>query len=127
MQVAAHEEQRATAPIGRLIRKIQRQPVVEARTPPSAGPSTDDVAHTVDNFAWILGRSFSGYMSAARVCTVPWMAPPPSPCTTRNAIRDPMSHAQAHSSDPIRNSTLPAIRTGLRPSESDSRPATRAA
>ncbi|GHC78441.1 hypothetical protein GCM10010309_52290 [Streptomyces violaceochromogenes] len=107
-----------------MIRKIQRQSAYAASTPPSPGPATAETAHTVDSFDWIFGRSFSGYRSAASVCTVPWSAPPPRPCTTRKAMSAPMFQASAHSSDPRRKSTDPAMRTGLRPKVSESLPYT---
>ena len=69
-----------------------------ARRPPT--PPTPWTAS-----AWILGRSFSGYRSAASVCTVPWSAPPPRPWTTRKAMSAAMFQASAHSSEPRRKST----------------------
>lgn len=56
------------------------------------------------------------------VCTVPWRAPPPSPCTTRKAISAAMFQAPAQASEPARKSTIPVIRTGLRPKVSESLP-----
>ncbi len=108
--------------MGRLTRKIQRQSAYAASTPPRPGPATAATAHTVDSFDWIFGRSSSGYRSAASVCTVPWSAPPPSPCTTRKAISAAMFQASAHSSDPSRNSAAPTTSTGLRPKVSESLP-----
>jgi hypothetical protein len=107
-----------------LTRKIQRQSVYVASTPPTPGPATADTAHTVDSLDWIFGRSLRGYRSAARVCTVPWRAPPPRPCTTRNAISAPMFQASAHSREPSRKRTAPATSTGLRPKVSESLPYT---
>ncbi len=105
-----------------MTRKIQRQSAYAASTPPSPGPATADTAHTVDSLDWIFGRSASGYRSAASVCTVPCNAPPPRPCTIRNAISAPMFQATAHSSEPSRNTAAPTTSTGLRPKVSDSLP-----
>ncbi len=85
---------------------------------------TAAVAHTEDSAAWIRPRSLSGYRSAATVCTVPWIAPPPRPWTTRKAIRLAMFQAPAHSSDPTRNAAMPTSSTGLRPKVSASLPYT---
>lgn len=74
--------------------------------------------------AWMRPRSLSPYRSAATVCTVLWMAPPPSPCTMRKAIRLTMFHEPAQSSDPSRKIAIPTSSTGLRPKVSASLPYT---
>lgn len=51
---------RASAASGRLSRKIQRQCAYAASSPPTAGPATEEAAHTVDMRAWIRGRSLRG-------------------------------------------------------------------
>ncbi len=58
------------------------------------------------------------------VWTVPWRAPPPSPCTMRKAMSAPMFQARAQSREPTRKRTIPAMRTGLRPKVSESFPYT---
>jgi len=47
----------ATAPIGRLTKKIQCQPPLSVRKPPSAGPISALIPKTAPNSPWYLPRS----------------------------------------------------------------------
>ncbi len=58
--------------------------------------------------------------TTARVITLG--APPPSPCTKRNASSVPMSRASAQPMLPATNSAMPAYSGGLRPKMSEAGP-----
>ena len=62
------------------------------------------------------------YMSAMTTSTQARMTPPPTPCRPRAAISAGMDGATPQASDPIRNTTTPAITKGRRPNMSDSLP-----
>jgi hypothetical protein len=47
----------ATAPIGRLTQRIQRQLRYWANSPPMAGPITAEMPHTADSQPWMRARS----------------------------------------------------------------------
>jgi hypothetical protein len=58
----------------------------------------------------------SGPAARARiVCASGMMSPPPSPCTTRNAIRLPEDQASPQSTEPVMNSTRATIHSGFAP------------
>jgi hypothetical protein len=44
-----------------------------------------------------------------------WIAPPPRPCTARNAISCPMLCARPHNNEPIRNTTIAVWKINRRP------------
>jgi hypothetical protein len=48
--------------------------------------------------------------------------PAPSPCSTRNAISEPIDHAAAASTEPARNSRTAASQTRLAPNRSAAHP-----
>jgi hypothetical protein len=53
-----------------------------------------------------------------------WMAPAPTPCTRRKAIREGMDQAKPQSREPSRKMAMPQSMTGRRPWLSDSLPKT---
>ena len=53
-----------------------------------------------------------------------WMAPAPTPCTSRNRIIDGIDQANPHSSEPNRKIAMPESITFFRPSRSESFPNT---
>ena len=112
----------ASAPSGRLIRKIHRQEAYWASDPPIVGPNTAEIPHTLDSQPCTRPRSFSSYRSPASVLTVAMIAPAPTPCRPRKPIRLTMFHDAAHSADPARKTIVPKIRIGLRPHWSASLP-----
>jgi hypothetical protein len=112
----------ATAPSGRLIRKIHRHEAYWASNPPTVGPNTAEIPHTLDSQPWTRPRSFSSYRSPASVLTVAMIAPAPTPCRPRKQIRLTMSHDDAHNAEPARKMTVPMIRIGSRPHWSASLP-----
>jgi hypothetical protein len=105
-----------------LIRNIHRHDAYWASDPPSVGPNTAEIPHTLDSQPWTRPRSSSSYRSPASVLTVAMIEPAPSPCSPRKQIRLTMFHDDAHSADPARKMMVPAIRTGLRPHWSASLP-----
>src|SRR2546425_804725 len=60
----------AAAPSGRLITKIHRHDAYWASDPPSVGPKTAEIPHTLDSQPWTRPRSSSRYRSPASVFTV---------------------------------------------------------
>ena len=50
--------------------------------------------------------------------------PPPSPCSTRNAISAPADQARPHSSDPSANAATAPMKTRRVPNRSTAQPAT---
>ncbi len=44
-----------------------------------------------------------------------WIAPAPSPCSSRKPISEPIDQEKPAATEPIRNTTSPATITGLRP------------
>ena len=112
----------AAAPSGRLIRNIHRHDAYSASDPPSVGPNTAEIPHTLDSQPWTRPRSSRSYRSPARVLTVAMIDPAPRPCSPRKQMRLTMLQADAHRADPARKIRVPVIRIGLRPHRSASLP-----
>ncbi len=49
----------ATSASGTLIQKIQRQAPSSLNSPPSVGPTTDEMPHTDARYPWVFARSSS--------------------------------------------------------------------
>ena len=73
----------ATAPMGRLMKKHQRQPGPSAKNPPTGGPSSAPAVIIARMYPTYLARSMGVYMSAITTSTQARMKPPPMPCTPR--------------------------------------------
>ena len=58
------------------------------------------------------------------VMPIGWIAPAPTPCTSRNTIIDGIDQANPHSIEPNRKIAMPTSITVLRPSRSESLPNT---
>ncbi len=111
-----------TAPIGRLITKIQRHDAYSANVPPRSGPAITAILHTLENQPCTAARSPTEYRSPASVATVAMIAPAPGPCTPRNTMSVVMFHASAQAMDPPRKISVPVVSTALRPNWSESLP-----
>ena len=113
----------ATAPTGRLTKKIQRQPKSVTSQPPTTGPAivaTPAVAPQMPNAA----PRFSGgkiTVSTDSVCGV--SNAPPMPCTTRKMISWSGVCAKPHAADASMKITRPMRKSRLGPYRSPSRPA----
>ena len=105
----------ATRPIGRLIRKIHRQPMVETKTAPSAGPITAATAHMLLKKPCSRARCGKGKMSPTSVKTTGWMQPAPTPCRVRKAMSAGMPGLAAHSMEAITKIAIPVSSTRRRP------------
>ncbi len=73
----------AMMPGGRLMKKIDRQPIVLTSSAPSAGPASELVPQMALKSPWILARSSRVKMSASNVRTVGMIPPAPIPCRPR--------------------------------------------
>ncbi len=90
--------------------------------PPASGPTTAEVAQTVAIAPCTRPRSSSLKRSPMIVIVTGWMAPAPSPCSSRNSTSDIIDQAKPQSAEPTRKMIMPAISTGLRPKISESLP-----
>ena len=109
-------------PMGRLMKKIQRQPIVETNTAPSVGPASAATAQTELNAPCIRARCSIVNRSPTIVSATGRMQPAPTPCRARKATSQAMLGAQPQSSDVAVNQARPARSTRRRPWMSASRP-----
>jgi hypothetical protein len=112
----------AATPNGRLIQKIHGHPTLWTTSPPTSGPTIDEIPQMLEIHPWMRPRSSSEYRSPASVTVIGCTAPAPRPWRKRNATSAPIERASPHSTDPARNTTMPAMNTGLRPRRSESLP-----
>ncbi len=73
--------------IGTLTRKIEPQPKLSHRVPPSTGPAMGPIRVVMAQMAMAWGWSFFGKMLSSRVCDNGISGPPQKPCRTRAMIR----------------------------------------
>lgn len=94
-----------------MTRNTHRQPSAPTIRPPAAGPSTGTT--TAGNVTVAIRRPRLRPPAAptSNVVTIGCISPPPTPCSTRNAIRLPMSHASPAATDPATNSNSDPIQT----------------
>ena len=105
----------ATAPTGRLIRKIQRQDRSSTKTPPSSGPAMTATVAMMPMCAWYFARWRAGMRSPVIACTSGVRPPPPIPCSARKPISAVIDVAVAQSREPARKTTTESWNTRLRP------------
>ena len=93
----------AAMPSGTLIRKIQCQLAISISQPPRIGPRIGPSSIGTPRIA--ISRPIRCGPAARVMIVMPSgiSMPPPSPCSTRNAISTLMSQAVAHSADPAVN------------------------
>ena len=105
-----------------LMVKIQRQPMVDTKSAPSAGPTIEAIAHMLLKRPCSRARCWNGKMSPMTVNTTGWMQPAPIPCRERNTISQAMPGLAAQSAEATMKIRRPASRTGRRPRMSARRP-----
>ena len=105
----------ATMPTGTFTRNTQRQPAVVTRTPPSEGPTAAASPAEPDHKPIARPRRLAGMITGimASVCGV--ISAPPTPCSTRAAIRIPADGASAQATDAAPKTTMPTISKNLGP------------
>src|SRR3954469_9881277 len=112
-----------TAPIGRLRKKMSRQEALSTSAPPTIGPIAG--ASSIGTPTSAITRPIRSCPAARARIVIPTgiTIPPPSPCSTRNAISVPADQASPHSADP-QTKTATAVMNPLRaPKRSTAQPA----
>ena len=109
-------------PNGTLTKKIQRQPTVSVRSPPSTGPSAGATSVGIITIVAARARSIGG--KARNIIATPTgvSIPPPIPCTIRNAISWPIDWAKPHIIEPITNRASAVSSTRFVPKRSPNQP-----
>src|ERR687891_774072 len=100
-------------PMGRLIRKIQRQSTLSSR-PPSTGPPAAERPPTADNKRTAPRRRSAGNAASRSPSEHGTMTAAPVAWTTRAAIRTPTPFAAAQSADPSVKTATPARKLRFR-------------
>ncbi len=91
----------AATTIGTLIQKMARQPTPSTSAPPRIGPSASDRPDIEPNTPMALARSAgSGNVVATIAIATGLSIVPPTACSARAAISQPMLGARPHSSEP---------------------------
>ena len=116
----------STSPIGRLIRKMLRQPIPNASLvtsqPPSTGPITAESPETAPITPYIGARSRGEYNACSEDRACGTIIAAPAPCTTRAASRTPAVGARQARAEPAVKPSTPSTNTRRRPTMSPSRP-----
>ena len=113
----------ANAAMGTLSRNTQRHPAVEARTPPTTGPSAVPTPAMPSSAPMIRGRSCSLVALLTRAKAVGMMSAAPTPCATRAATSTGTDVASPQISEVIPKIAMPSSSIARRPSRSPARPA----
>ena len=111
-----------TAPIGRLTKKIQCQPMLSVIRPPMAGPMIELSPKTAPKKPRYLPRSDGEKMSPMMAIEIGKSAPAPSPCRPRKAMNWAIVCERPDKADPIRKIPTPMVKSRRRPKRSDSLP-----
>ena len=111
-----------TTPIGRLMRKIQRQLAASTTRPPRLGPIAVASPLTPPQMPMAAPRLSAGNTAATMLKVLGIIAAPPSPCTTRKATSSSMLGARPQASDESVKSAMPATKSSRRPYRSPRRP-----
>ena len=108
----------AATPMGRLMKKMDRQPSVSVSTPPASGPMA--VAPPIVAPKTPSARARAAPENSARSSGVPVAnsTAPPTPCSARNNSSASAVGASAHASDPAVKMTRPTRNSRRRPSRS---------
>ena len=110
---------------GRLIRKIQRQPIEPTIQPPRNGPIAPATPPSPDQAPMARGRSSAANVDWMMASEPGVSSAPPMPCSARAAISTPMLGARPHSADESANQVTPMRNTRRRPNRSPSAPPSR--
>jgi hypothetical protein len=113
----------ATAAIGRLTRKIVRQPTLSTSNPPRTGPPAMPTLEMPPQAARATRRSRpAGNMWVIRASEQGIRRAAPSPCTARAAIRTAIVGAAAHPALATPKTPRPIRKARLAPIRSDQAP-----
>jgi len=104
------------------MKKIHGQLYMSVIQPPSGGPSTGDTTTAMPQIANARPRLAGGNVSASMAWELGIIPPPPSPCSTRNAISCGRLVAMPHRKLAIVNVTTQMTKNCLRPRMSLSQP-----
>ena len=112
------------AQIGTLSQKMDRQPMAETRTPPTIGPQAVATPKMPDQMPMAWARSVGSWKVLRTIDSETGVSiDPPMPCSMRRPMRDPVSGASEHSSEPRPNPARPTRKTRFLPSRSAAEPA----
>ena len=112
----------ANTPTGMLTRKIPRQSHSVVITPPSTGPSADEMPTTAPQMPKATPRSRPRKLCPSSASDVAIMIAPPIPWPLRDKISISGLTATPHSSDPAVKIASPIVNSSLRPYRSASEP-----
>ena len=110
----------AASPIGRLIRKIERQPTEETSAPPTIGPSAIEMPNTAPQTptAWARSRGSVNVLVMIDIATG-FIIEPPTAWSTRKATRNSTLGARLHRSEPsVNTAETRSTKVRLRPNRS---------
>ena len=114
----------AAIPIGTLIQKIDRHPIVSVSAPPISGPTPSDTPATAPQMPTARARAFaSGNAFAMSDSATGLSIDAPNPWSALNPISCSIVDARLHSSDPTVKTPRPIWNTRLRPNRSETDPA----
>ena len=116
---------RQAAPIGKLTKKIHRQPAHSVSAPPTSGPIATAAPMVAPQIPKAVPRSRPWNSWVKRASETANMIAPPIPCAPRARFRNRGSVAAPHRAEAAVNNTTPMRKTRLRPSRSPSDPAFR--
>ncbi len=108
--------------MGRFTRKIQRQPTVSVRSPPSTGPDAGASTVGMVRMADARARCSGGKARNSSVIPTGVSMPPPIPCRIRNATSWPIERDSEHSTDAVMNMTRAKMKVRLVPKRSPTQP-----
>src|SRR5579875_2275152 len=112
----------ATAPIGRLTKKIQRHESSVVSSPPRTGPRAPANVTTAPQMPNAMPRSRPWKVCASSASEVAKIVAPPIPCSARKATSSVPEPAIPHSSEPMVKMSRPPANTRRRPRMSASEP-----
>ncbi len=108
----------AATPMGRLMKKMDRQPSVSVSTPPASGPMAVAPPSVAPKAPSARGRAAPENSTRSSGVPVANSTAPPTPCSARNNSSASAVGASAHASDPAVKMTRPARNSRRRPSRS---------
>ncbi len=110
---------------GTLTAKISRQETASTRKPPASGPITVAIPDQAVHEPIAPPRSWRGKAATITANALGVSSAPKAPCTARQAIRNSMLGAIAHSNDTAPKPATPIENTRRSPNTSPSEPPTR--
>ena len=108
----------AATPMGRLTKKMDRQPSVSVSTPPASGPMAVAPPSVAPKAPSARARAAPENSARSSGVAVANSTAPPTPCSARNNSSASAVQASAHASDPAVKMTRPARNSRRRPSRS---------